>query len=310
VAKVDTGAGEVRFDAITVATVVREPEGDVCDDSCEWALDGVCDDGTAPTVDDDWGTREGRRWDDDWGGYLYDDDYEGGWYDDEYGAYFDDSANDLPACPYGTDCTDCQPLHGDSANVAKPDAECDNTCEFSRDGFCDDARTNGYCALGTDCQDFGPASAGNFSTYDDDAWWDDDEGNWYWDDEYYGAGAYDDFYDDDARDRAGAPATDDGEGAVGYVRSSPNPFDPNDDFQSQDAGAAGLFLGALLITGIAIGGCVVLKMVRGGKICDVRVGGEKADLNRSWNEMTANPSSKKTNVPITPDVTFSGGSVV
>ena len=104
-----------------------------------------------------------------------------GFYDDYYGAYFDDFA-DLPACPYGTDCTDCQPLHGDAHYTEVKDAECDNTCEFSRDGFCDDTRTNGYCKLGTDCQDCGPASAGNYSTYDDDAWWDDDEA--YWDDDY------------------------------------------------------------------------------------------------------------------------------
>ena len=53
----------------------------VCDDSCEWAFDGVCDDGTAPAYEDDWGTFEsGRRWDDDWGGYLYDDVYYGGFY--------------------------------------------------------------------------------------------------------------------------------------------------------------------------------------------------------------------------------------
>ena len=107
-----------------------------------------------------------------------------GFYDDYYGAYFDDFA-DLPACPYGTDCTDCQPLHGDAHYTEVKDAECDNTCEFSRDGFCDDTRTNGYCKLGTDCQDCGPASAGNYSTYDDDAWWDDDASNWYWDDDYF-----------------------------------------------------------------------------------------------------------------------------
>ena len=63
VTKVDSGAGEVIFEKpIVVATVVKEPDGDICDDSCEWALDGVCDDGTQPNiVDDEYG------WDDDWG---------------------------------------------------------------------------------------------------------------------------------------------------------------------------------------------------------------------------------------------------
>ena len=48
--------------------------------------DGVCDDGTAPAYEDDWGPFEsGRRWDADWGGYLSDDVYYGGGYDsDEY----------------------------------------------------------------------------------------------------------------------------------------------------------------------------------------------------------------------------------
>jgi hypothetical protein len=44
---IDTGAGEVVFDdPITVGFVVKDREGVVCDDSCEFAFDGVCDDGT------------------------------------------------------------------------------------------------------------------------------------------------------------------------------------------------------------------------------------------------------------------------
>ena len=38
------------------------------------------------------------------------------------------------------------------------------------------------CDLGTDCQDCGPAGAANFTTWDDDGWWDDDDT--YWDDDY------------------------------------------------------------------------------------------------------------------------------
>merc|ERR1711924_445486 len=41
---------------------------------------------------------------------------------------------------------------------------------------------SGLCDLGTDCHDCGPASKGNFTTFDDDGWWDDDEN--YWDDDY------------------------------------------------------------------------------------------------------------------------------
>jgi hypothetical protein len=173
VTKVDSGAGEVIFEKpIVVATVVKEPDGDICDDSCEWALDGVCDDGTQPNiVDDEYG------WDDDWGGRYGDDHYYAGFYDDAYGQYWDDEGS-LPACAYGTDCTDCQPLHGDATKKEQEPVECDNTCAYARDGFCDDPRQGGECALGTDCQDCGPASKGNFSTYEDDTWWDDDESNW------------------------------------------------------------------------------------------------------------------------------------
>ena len=320
VSKVDTGAGEVRFDdgGVTVATVVREPEGDVCDDSCEWANDGVCDDGTAPSLEDDWGTTgRGRKWDDDFGGYLYDDTYYGGFYDDFYGAYFDDYA-DLPACPYGTDCTDCQPLHGDAAYSPAKSAECDNTCEFSRDGFCDDTRTNGYCALGTDCQDCGPASNGNFSTYDDDEWWDDDEENWYWDDDYYDDDRrrYDDFYYDELQ--AGEFADGklptkttrgfDDDATVGYIRSSPNPFDATDDLAPQDGGAASLLVAALLVTALGLSACAAFRVARGGKVCPTgkKDGDTKDSLTQSWQEMTANPASKKTNIPITPDVAYTG----
>ena len=34
-----------------------------------------------------------------------------------------------------------------------PLGRCDNTCSWSKDGVCDDARVKGPCALGTDCQD-------------------------------------------------------------------------------------------------------------------------------------------------------------
>merc|ERR1712167_362613 len=105
VTKVDSGAGEVIFDKpVVVATVVKEPDGDICDDSCEWALDGV--------------------------------------YDDYYGGAFDDEGS-LPACAYGTDCTDCQPLHGDATKKEAEPVECDNTCAYARDGFCDDPRQGG-----------------------------------------------------------------------------------------------------------------------------------------------------------------------
>ena len=232
-----------------------------------------------------------------------------GFYDDYYGAYFDDFA-DLPACPYGTDCTDCQPLHGDAHYTEVKDAECDNTCEFSRDGFCDDTRTNGYCKLGTDCQDCGPASAGNYSTYDDDAWWDDDASNWYWDDDYYDDDRrrFDDFYYDAATFSGNKDGVFDDD-AVGYVRSTPNPFDPDDDLgKPADGGAASLLVAALLVTALGLAACAAARVARGGKVCagGRKDGDSKESLAASWQEMTSNPSAKKTNIPITPDVAYTG----
>ena len=71
VTKIDTGAGEVILEdeGVIVAKVEADVDDNNCDDSCEWALDGVCDDGSG----------KGRYWwDDDYGGmYGYDDDYYG-----------------------------------------------------------------------------------------------------------------------------------------------------------------------------------------------------------------------------------------
>ena len=108
VTKVDTGAGEVVMDddGAMVARVFPDPSGAGCDDSCEWALDGVCDDGTS----------QERAWfDDDYGGfYAYDDDYYGG-----YGYYYYDDDDDFlaPVCETGTDCTDCGGANPDAPSV-------------------------------------------------------------------------------------------------------------------------------------------------------------------------------------------------
>jgi len=172
VTKIDTGAGEVVMedDGAIVARVFPDPSGAVCDDSCEWALDGVCDDGSAG--------EDREVFDDDYGGfYGYDDDYYGGYGYDYYGYGDDDDDFLAPVCEKGTDCTDCG-----GADPDAPTVECTNTCQWANDDYCDDTRTSGLCDLGTDCHDCGPASKGNFTTFDDDGWWDDDEN--YWDDDY------------------------------------------------------------------------------------------------------------------------------
>jgi len=173
VSKVDTGAGEVIMDeeGVIVAKVEADVDDNNCDDSCEWALDGVCDDGSG----------KGRYWyDDDFGGfYAYDDDYYG------YGYYYYGDDDFLaPVCDPGTDCTDC----GGPATADTPPTSCDNSCQWSNDGFCDDTRTSGLCDEGTDCHDCGPVGESNFSTWDDDGWWDDDDNYWDIDDTFdYGA---------------------------------------------------------------------------------------------------------------------------
>lgn len=188
VASIDTGAGEIVFDEpITIGYVVKDREGVTCDDSCEFAFDGVCDDGSEPNdqyyyqhynnyQDDDLGGFYGEPQDVDGDGEVY----GGVNYDDYYMANED---YQVSACVEGTDCTDCggvdavidytKPLDPESGIVS-----CTNTCIYPRDGVCDDPRGTKYCELGTDCQDCGPVGADNFTRSDDDGWWDDDDDYW------------------------------------------------------------------------------------------------------------------------------------
>lgn len=82
----DTGAGEILFKSpVTIGYVVhdREGEGEVCDDSCDFAFDGVCDDGSENEyISSSSSTKSGHH-----------DDY-----DDEHAEL---------VCAKGTDCTDC-----------------------------------------------------------------------------------------------------------------------------------------------------------------------------------------------------------
>jgi hypothetical protein len=187
VASIDTGAGDIVFDEpITVGFVVQDREGVVCDDSCEFAFDGVCDDGTDPndmfyfenynnSMDDDLGGFYGEPEDFDGDGIAYGIAY------DDY--YMENEDYSVSACVEGTDCTDCggvdaiidysRPLDPDSGFTA-----CSNTCMYPRDGVCDDPRGTKYCELGTDCQDCGAVGADNFTRSDDDGWWDDDDDYW------------------------------------------------------------------------------------------------------------------------------------
>jgi len=67
----NTGAGEIIFDVpVTIGYVVKDREGVVCDDSCEFAFDGTCDDGSESEY------------------YYYDTYYS--YQDDDLGGYYGD----------------------------------------------------------------------------------------------------------------------------------------------------------------------------------------------------------------------------
>ncbi len=175
---IDTGAGEVIFlEPITVGFIVKDREGVVCDDSCEFAFDDVCDDGTESDYEEYY-EKYGYYQDDDQGGYYEEEAYQA--YDD---YYMEDESYKVSACVEGTDCTDCGGVDAivDYSKAPAPDSgveACVNSCPYARDGVCDDPRGANYCKLGTDCQDCGPVGADNFTKSDDDEWWDDDDDYW------------------------------------------------------------------------------------------------------------------------------------
>ena len=86
---VDTGAGEVSFDQpVTVGFVVEDREGVVCDDTCEYAFDGMCDDGTESEYDSYYESY-GYYQDDDLGGYFGGQDGTEGEMESAGGSYAD-----------------------------------------------------------------------------------------------------------------------------------------------------------------------------------------------------------------------------
>jgi hypothetical protein len=185
IVSLDTGAGVIQYEEpIIIGYIIKDREGVFCDDSCEFAFDGTCDDGT----EDEYYyyySYYGYYMDDDFGGYY--GEYEGDYYESQeygYGYYMPDDGYRVSACVKGTDCTDCggvDAIVDYTKLVNDPNTEavaCANTCPYARDGVCDDPRGANYCKLGTDCQDCGPVGADNFTRADDDGWWDDDDDYW------------------------------------------------------------------------------------------------------------------------------------
>ena len=131
---INTGAGEIDLegDGTQIGLILKDKEHHICDDSCEFAFDGMCDDGSAPVFsyygyyfyDDDYGGFEHYfmrylliiflLWIKNIGGY-FDDTYSWGAYGDDY--YLNDQSEVAPACLQGTDCTDCGGVQTDDPNV-------------------------------------------------------------------------------------------------------------------------------------------------------------------------------------------------
>ena len=122
VSSIDTGAGGITFnEPIGVGLIVTDREGVICDDSCEFAFDGVCDDGSEPN------------------GQYYYKDVDG---DEElcgganYVDYYIGNENyEVSALVEGTDCIDCGGLDTIVDNTKPLDHEsglssCSNTCIY------------------------------------------------------------------------------------------------------------------------------------------------------------------------------------
>lgn len=175
VASIDCGAGSVTFEKpITVGQIVMDRAGEVCDDSCDFAFDDVCDDGS----ESEYSTYYNYYQEDDYGGFAQEE------FNDYYSA---DDSYTVSACLQGTDCTDCGGIdaivdYNIPAKKKDDEAEepivCTNDCIYAHDNICDDPRGVNYCALGTDCFDCGPVGNSNFTKTDDDAIWDDDDDYW------------------------------------------------------------------------------------------------------------------------------------
>eukprot|EP00752_Nemacystus_decipiens_P008845 g7893.t1 len=207
VMSIDTGAGKVTFPGgVEIAMVAEDSPTALCEDSCTFADDGMCDEpGVAFGGGAGYGSSYssyysdilsynpyglGWGYDDDANSFLGTNDYSGMYryagYSTTYQYYGmtmsdDGFFNGMSPCEVGTDCTDCGVQY-----VAE--GTCTNTCQHSRDGYCDDPRSSGVCPSGTDCQDCGPwgDANSNFTEttfYQSSSWFDDDDWEMLWNDD-------------------------------------------------------------------------------------------------------------------------------
>ncbi len=144
----------------------------LCDNSCEFAFDGMCDDGGANSMYSlcdygsdcsDCGSREATP---EQSAQSTRPDVNGCSDSCVFasdGICDDGGANSTwDVCQYGTDCSDCGVRSTSSGQTSQsnnaPATGCDNTCEFAFDGECDDGGYNSLwdiCAYGSDCADCG-----------------------------------------------------------------------------------------------------------------------------------------------------------
>ena len=151
---IDTGAGELKLpEPVTIGFVIADRPGEVCDDCCEFAFDGIRDDGSklvsGEVVECSGDKKKPSSGDDD--GL----DADGG----------DNEEYKVSACVKGTDCGGVDALPLPPGSKVDP---CTNTCVYARDGVCDDPRGESNCGIGTDCQDCGPVGASNSTRSEDD----------------------------------------------------------------------------------------------------------------------------------------------
>ncbi|CAM9708784.1 unnamed protein product, partial [Chrysoparadoxa australica] len=169
VTAIDAGAGLVRMpgNGVHVATVHADEEGTICEDTCYFALDGVCDepqDGSAAmSRADPYSSFSDYSLDDGYFSSLS-SSVANGWV--QLWTFITHQVTQghvsrSPPCspPPLIYCTDC------GVRVVE-DGMCSNECTWRRDGECDDPRGSGLCASGTDCQDCGPVGASNFTKFD------------------------------------------------------------------------------------------------------------------------------------------------
>jgi hypothetical protein len=159
VTAVDSGAGEVEFDyPVTIGYVVADREGVVCDDSCDFAFDGICDDGTEADYYYEY-EYYGYYMDDDLGGYYYvgDDAYsDEGVEDDDFD---DEELDDIPEDDGYDDEVDDDEYYMDDDYYSTGHREGYYAYAYDDYYAADDEYTVSACLEGTDCTDCGGVDA-------------------------------------------------------------------------------------------------------------------------------------------------------